>query len=149
LAAIQGGLKEKAIRKELRVAKAKTNQAEVSNRGDEVLRERLLEQRQEILDLYHSDLRAGQASTDEGTEDIVDRANNSYNREFLFSLSNNERQMLKQVDDALARMDEGLYGDCVHCGRPIGRLRLDAVPWAKYCIDCQELKEKGLLDENE
>lgn len=112
------------------------------------LREKLQEKRQEITDLYESDLRAGKASTDEGTDDIVDRANNSYNREFLFSLSNSERQLLIEVDAALARLDDGSFGACVHCGRAIGKPRLEAVPWARLCIDCQELKEKGLLEDN-
>lgn len=111
------------------------------------LREKLLEKRQEITDLYESDLRAGKASTDEGTDDIVDRANNSYNREFLFSLSNSERQLLIEVDAAVARLDDGSFGACVHCARAIGAPRLEAVPWARLCIDCQELKEKGLLED--
>jgi RNA polymerase-binding transcription factor len=131
------------------VAKAKTERAAGEGRGTEALRRRLTDQRQEIVSLYQSDLRAGQASADEGTDDIVDRANNSYNREFLFSLSNNERQMLLLVDEALARMEQGVYGRCVNCGEEISRQRLEAVPWARFCIDCQELKEKGLLDENE
>jgi DnaK suppressor protein len=112
-----------------------------------VLREKLLVKRQEITDLYRSDLAAGQASADEGTEDIVDRANNSYNREFMFSLSDSERQLLIQVDEALGRLDAGTFGSCIHCGRAIGEKRIEAVPWARYCIDCQELKEKGLLED--
>ena len=112
-----------------------------------VLREKLLVKRQEITDLYRSDLAAGQASADEGTEDIVDRANSSYNREFMFSLSDSERQLLIQVDEALGRLDAGTFGSCIHCGRAIGEKRIEAVPWARYCIDCQELKEKGLLED--
>jgi RNA polymerase-binding transcription factor len=131
------------------VSKAKSERTTAGKGGNDVLRQQLLRQRQEIVDLYQRDLRAGQASADEGTDDIVDRANNSYNREFLFSLSNNERQMLMLVDEALARMDDGAYGNCTNCGQQISRLRLEAVPWARFCIDCQELKEKGLLDENE
>jgi RNA polymerase-binding transcription factor len=131
------------------VTKAKSERTTAGKGGNDALRQQLLSQRQEIVDLYHRDLRAGQASADEGTDDIVDRANNSYNREFLFSLSNNERQMLMLVDEAVARMEEGTYGNCTNCGQQIGRLRLEAVPWARFCIDCQELKEKGLLDENE
>ena len=131
------------------MTKAKTERAAAGKGGNEVLRQQLQRQRQEIVDLYHRDLRAGQASADEGTDDIIDQANNSYNREFLFSLSNSERQMLVLVDEALARMEEGAYGHCTNCGQQIGRLRLEAVPWARFCIDCQELKEKGLLDENE
>jgi DnaK suppressor protein len=113
------------------------------------LRDRLQQQRQEILDMYQQDLRAGQESADDGTEDIVDRANNSYNRELMFSLSDSERQMLLQVEDALRRMDEGVYGRCANCGRAISVQRLEAVPWTRFCIDCQELAEKGLLAENE
>jgi DnaK suppressor protein len=113
----------------------------------EAHRERLLEHRQEILDLYESDVRAGQASTDEGTEDIVDRANNSYNRELMFSLSDTERTHLLAIDGALERLKEGSYGTCANCGREIGDKRLEAVPWARFCIDCQELAEQGMLDE--
>ena len=111
-------------------------------------RERLLEHRQEMLNLYQRDLRAGQASTDEGTEDIVDRANNSYNRELMFSLSDAERNQLLAVDDALERIEAGSYGKCVNCGKDIGEKRLEAVPWARFCIDCQELAEQGMLEEN-
>ena len=45
----------------------------------------------------------------------------------------------------LKRIDEGTYGRCAHCGEPIGPKRLEALPWAKLCIDCQELLERGLL----
>ena len=59
--------------------------------------------------MYQQDVRAGQESADDGTEDIVDRANNSYNRELMFSLSDTERQLMLEVDKALARIDEGAY----------------------------------------
>ena len=113
----------------------------------EALRQRLVQQKQEIISMYQQDVRAGQESADDGTEDIVDRANNSYNRELMFSLSDTERQMLLQVEEALRRIDEGAYGRCANCGREINVLRLQAVPWARFCIDCQELAEKGLLSE--
>ena len=112
----------------------------------DALRARLLEQRQEIVNMYNQDVRAGQESTDEPTEDIVDRANNSYNRELMFSISDTERLMLLQVEEALNRIEVGTYGRCTNCGNGIHPLRLDAVPWARFCIDCQELAEKGLLE---
>jgi RNA polymerase-binding transcription factor len=116
--------------------------------GDfEPLRQRLVRHKQEIISLYQQDVRAGQESADDGTEDIVDRANNSYNRELMFSLSDSERQMLFQVEEALRRIDEGNYGHCANCGQPISLQRLEAVPWARFCINCQELAEKGLLAE--
>jgi DnaK suppressor protein len=127
--------------------KAKVVQtAEVPQENYEALRKRLLEQRQEILNMYKQDVRAGQESADDGTEDIVDRANNSYNRELMFSISDSERALLLQIEDALVRMDAGAYGRCSSCGNQIHPLRLQAVPWARFCIDCQELAEKGLLE---
>lgn len=120
--------------------------AEVPQDAYKILRERLDKQRQEILDMYKQDIRAGQESADDGTEDIVDRANNAYNRELMFSLSDTERQMVIQIEAALRRMDEGTYGRCANCGSTINMRRLDAVPYARFCVDCQELAEKGLLE---
>lgn len=65
----------------------------------------------------------------------------------MFLALSGERQLLLQVEDALTRMTNGAYGRCVHCGQPIAAPRLEALPWAKYCIDCQELQEKGLLED--
>jgi DnaK suppressor protein len=128
-----------------RTEKAKVA-VEVPQDQFQALRERLENQQNEILDMYKQDLRAGQESADDGTEDIVDRANNAYNRELMFSLSDNERSTLLQIENALRRMDEGAYGRCANCGQTINVLRLEAVPWARFCIDCQELAEKGLLE---
>ena len=128
-----------------RTEKAKAA-VEVPQDQYKALRERLQKQRDEILDMYKQDLKAGQESADDGTEDIVDRANNAYNRELMFSLSDAERTTLLQIENALHRMDEGTYGRCSNCGQTINVLRLEAVPWARFCIDCQELAEKGLLE---
>lgn len=115
--------------------------------GSKAIRERLEVQRDEILKLYEKDIRAGQAAADEGSDDIVDRANNAYNRELLFALSDGERVTLLRIENALERLEGGLYGSCAHCEKQIGVERLKAVPWAQYCIDCQELAEKGMLEE--
>lgn len=129
---------------------AKTEKPQPDAKLDlDALRTRLLEHKEEILDLYEHDLKAGQAAQDEASEDIVDRANNSYNRELMFSLSDNERERLLMVEKALARMETGGYGTCIHCSKPIGTKRLEAVPWTRYCIDCQELAEQGLIEEDE
>jgi len=112
------------------------------------MRQKLVEQQEQILSLYKHDLKVGQQASDEGTEDIVDRANNSYNREFMFALSDTERQILLEIDNALQRMDSGTYGACAHCSTEIAKARLRALPWAKYCIDCQEQVERGVELEN-
>jgi DnaK suppressor protein len=88
---------------------------------------------------------AEEETTEESTQDIADKAVSSYTREFLYSLTDGERTTLLQIDEALGRIDEGSYGFCTNCGQPMAEKRLTAVPWAPYCIDCQELAEKGML----
>jgi DnaK suppressor protein len=50
---------------------------------------------------------------------------------------------LQAVEDALARLDNGTYGTCLRCGRPIAEARLEALPWAEHCIDCQTIVDRG------
>jgi DnaK suppressor protein len=51
------------------------------------------------------------------------------------------------VDGALARIREGNFGECISCGKEINAKRLEAVPWTRHCIECQEKLEQGLLEE--
>jgi len=88
----------------------------------------------------------GRTTVGDIAEDIADRALNSYNKEFLFHQSNNERHLLQMVEGALARMREGTFGECISCGQEINAKRLEAVPWARHCIECQEKLEKGELE---
>jgi DnaK suppressor protein len=112
----------------------------------EAFRESLVAKQREVMDLYEHDIRVGKESTDDNSDDFADRANNSYNRETMFALGNTEREMLIRIDEAFQRLDKGSYGACDYCSNSIGLERLKAVPWARYCIGCQELEEKGLLD---
>ena len=112
----------------------------------EEFREILVTKRKEMLSLYEHDVKVGQESTDDNADDFADRANNSYQRETMFALSNTEREMLILIDEAFDRIDKGKYGVCDYCTGSIGIERLKALPWARYCIDCQEREEKGLLD---
>ena len=88
---------------------------------------------------------AEEETIEEATQDIADKAVSSYTREFLYSLSDTDRTTLVQIDEALARITEGTYGNCMNCAQPMAEKRLTAVPWAPHCVDCQELAEKGLL----
>jgi len=107
-----------------------------------------LETRQQELRRTVSRTQADGRSADEDTaQDIADRAASSYTKEFLFSQSNNERALLQMVDRALARIREGSFGECIHCGKEINAKRLEAVPWTRHCIECQEKLEQGLLEE--
>lgn len=131
-----------------RAVKTKKKTAKRSARQIEIVRRRLTEKRREIMDLYEHDLRVGQGLSDAGAEDLVDRANDAYNREFMLSLSGSERDALLEVEQAIERLDDGSYGQCDHCEETIPAKRLQAVPWARYCIDCQEQAEQGLLPES-
>jgi len=85
----------------------------------------------------------------EATQDPADMAANAYTKELLISMSANDRKLLQLIDEALERVERGEYGECVNCGEPLAEKRLDAVPWARYCLKCQDLQERGLLNEDE
>ena len=105
----------------------------------------LRKKQHQLLDSYQRDKAAGNAQPDDGIQDLADKAASAYSKELNFSLSDGERNLLMQIEEALARIDEGTFGICTNCGNQIGEKRLQAVPWTPYCIDCQELQEKGLL----
>ena len=130
-----------------RATRTKKKPVKVASRQTEIIRKRLTERLAEVTDLYMNDLRVGQKLSDAGAEDLVDRANAAYNREFMLSLSGNERDALLEVEQALVRLDTGDYGECSHCEDKIPAKRLQAVPWARYCIDCQEQAEQGFLQD--
>ena len=85
----------------------------------------------------------------EATQDPADMAANAYTKELMVSMSDNDRQLLRLIDDALDRIEAGEYGECVHCGRPIQEKRLEAVPWTRHCLPCEDLNERGLLAREE
>jgi DnaK suppressor protein len=108
-------------------------------------KDKLVQKKEEILEAYNKNKTYGKEADEDGAQDIADKAANSYTKEFLFSLSNNERDMLQLVDEALLRLNGKRFGVCVVCDGEMERKRLDAVPWAKHCISCQETQEQGLL----
>lgn len=127
---------------------AKATQTKKKKKLDlESFREQLDVKRREILSLYEHDLRIGQGTNDEGAEDLVDRANSAQHREFLLSLSGAEHDLLLEIEQALVRIDSDGFGFCIHCDDEISGRRLQAVPWARYCVTCQERAEQGLLYE--
>ena len=99
----------------------------------------------ELLDSFARDKEAGNAQPDDGIQDLADKAASAYSKELNFSLSDGERNLLMLIDEAFNRVKDGSYGTCTNCGAEIGEKRLQAVPWTPFCIDCQELQEKGML----
>ncbi len=84
---------------------------------------------------------------DSETPDPVDLAVRNYSKNVMLAVSENESKQLAFVDQALRRIDDDEYGICQNCEKPINPKRLEAIPWARYCLDCQELVEQGLLDD--
>lgn len=115
----------------------------MNKRTLEQYRKMLEAKRRELVDSYMKNKNYGkEAHSDQGTQDLADRASSAYTKEFLYSLSNSERKVLYMVEQALERIKQNAFGICQECEEKIGKKRLDAVPWAAYCINCQEQEEK-------
>ena len=117
----------------------------ISAKQLDTFRRMLHERKRGLADMYNRNKTYGRLTEDEGTQDLADKASNAYTKEFLYSLSNTDREVLQKVDEALIRLETGGFGQCLECGAEINRKRLEAVPWASHCIVCQEKMEKGLL----
>lgn len=112
----------------------------------ETFKKRLEERQRELRNAMARSAQDGRDADVESAQDVADRAANSYTKEFLFHQSNNDRQLLQMVDSALDRIREGSFGECISCGNEINPKRLEAVPWTRHCIACQEKLEKGILE---
>ena len=80
---------------------------------------------------------------------MADIGTDNYEQEFALGLMDGERKMLKEIDDALQRIEQGTYGICESTGRPIAKARLEAQPWARYCVEYARMLEQGLVKEQE
>jgi DnaK suppressor protein len=102
--------------------------------------------REQERDLTAAEARAEDtARAEPETGDYGDRALDDSLKDSSMREIDRDRQLLALVRDALAREAEGTYGLCVHCSQPIEPKRLEAVPWARHCIRCQDLEDRGLL----
>jgi len=72
---------------------------------------------------------------------MADIATDSYDREFSLGLASNAQKILFEIDEALKRLKDNTFGDCLGCGKPIPKKRLNAIPYASLCIQCQSKSE--------
>ena len=108
------------------------------------IKEKLLAER----DLLIEKLKGNDLSVDDAeTPDPVDLAVRNYSKNVMLAVSENESKQLALIDEAILRIDDDEYGHCQNCEKEVNPKRLAAIPWARYCLDCQELLEKGLLDD--
>lgn len=110
------------------------------------LRRKLIEERDRVMAEYERDITAAQSIQEEGVEEFEELAEMDAEREQLFAYSEQDRETLRLIEEALQRMDDGTYGLCLWSGRPIPLNRLRAIPWARYGTDVQERIEGGKLD---
>lgn len=109
-----------------------------------VLREQLRRHTENV----RADQAAALETADDGVKDSVDMSLFDHNQEIALRLGERESQMVADIDQALLRIEEGSYGTCARCGKPIDERRLEAVPTARYDAACQAAIEasQGLDD---
>ncbi len=105
----------------------------------------LLEKRSEII----GNVQGMESTRDAALADIAhmplhmaDVGSDNFEQEFTLGLMESEREMLREIEEAIIRMREGYYGVCLDSGQPINRARLEIKPWAKYCIEVARIHEK-------
>ena len=108
------------------------------------VKEKLLAERALLIEK----LKGNDLSVDDSeTPDPVDLAVRNYSKNVMLAVSENESRQLALIDEAIIRVDDKEYGQCLNCEKDINPKRLAAIPWARYCLDCQSLLEQGLLDD--
>src|SRR6185295_13963801 len=121
----------------------------MDKRRTKVFRDKLLGRREGLVGQVQAAELYSRERDAEATQDPADMAANAYTKELLVSMSDNDRQLLNLIDEALERMDDSGFGKCVRCGQALPDKRLEAVPWARHCVRCQDLQERGLLVEDD
>ena len=110
----------------------------------------LLKKREEMVALRNDRKTQIDSTIKEATGDIsgysyhmADQGTDAMEREKAFMLTSKSGRLLDHIDEALRRLRKGVYGNCHTCGKPISKARLEAVPHARYCIECKEKEENA------
>lgn len=106
-------------------------------------RKLLLEQLREHAGHIRADKIDALEAADDGVKDSVDLSLMDVNKEMAFTLGERESQLVADIDQALLRIKEGMYGKCARCGRDIDERRLEALPTARYDANCQAIIEQA------
>jgi RNA polymerase-binding protein DksA len=119
----------------------------------EVFKTMLLEKRNKLLGtisyMENDVLRVERSDLSSMPVHMADLGTDSFEQEFTLELMDSERKLIVEINDALIRIENGTYGICEINGEPIPKQRLEAIPWARCCIACASLLEKGLIKKEE
>ncbi len=110
----------------------------------ELIKQKLLQQRALLENVA---LRAEEHGRENEPDamDLADRAVAAYTKEVMFEMSSLDHEKLQMIDDALDRIQNRSYGFCTNCEERILSRRLDAVPWAPFCMECQSRMERNWM----
>jgi DnaK suppressor protein len=111
----------------------------------EKLKGLLEKKRAELLSRVQAARASEQEGSSEDAPDLGDRALSTVTRDLSYRLTSGERDIVRRIDDALDRIAAETYGECLNCGKKVQQARLNAVPWARHCIECQELQDQGVI----
>ena len=105
-------------------------------------KKQLIEKQRQLTEEVGRTALYGKDAEDDSIKDLGDQANTASTREFFFELGNGDRRLLRDVVSALQKLDDGAFGNCERCNEPISEKRLEALPFARYCIECQRRLER-------
>ena len=139
----------------VKVSSTRTKKRSLTSADTEHFKQLLLEKRKEILrNVNEFEDEALKKSRLDATGDLssmpihmADLGTDNYEQEFALGLMDSERKLLREIDNSLVRIEEGTYGICEGTGKPIPKARLEAQPWAKYCVEYARMLEQGLVQE--
>jgi DnaK suppressor protein len=145
--------RKKVTRK--KVSSTRVKKRSLTSADTEHFKKMLLEKRREILNNVNEiEDEALKKSRIDATGDLssmpihmADIGTDNYEQEFALGLMDSERKLLREIDKALGRIEQQTYGTCEGTGKPIPKARLEAQPWAKYCVEYARMLEQGLVSE--
>jgi len=147
--------RKKTFRK--KISPPRTKEGHLATADIEHFKQMLLEKRREILtNVNEMEDEALKKSRLDAAGDLssmpihmADIGTDNYDQEFTLGLMDSERKLLKEIDDALQRIEQSTYGICEGTGKQIPKARLEAQPWARYCVEYARMLEQGLATEPE
>jgi len=107
-----------------------------------IIKKKLIKQRQDLLTEAEHTLTSKISSEKESFPDPTDQAVAELDNNFVLRLRGREQKLLKKIDDAISRIDSGVYGVCESCGEQISMKRLEARPVTTLCIECKTRQEE-------
>ena len=131
------------------MAKRKTSKTVLTAADIQKFRQMLVTKRNEILGnvtvMEDETLKKERSELSSMPFHMADAGSDNFEQEFALDLMDSEKKMLVEINDALRRIDDGVFGICEGNGESITKARLNAIPWARFCVACAELNEKGQL----